>query len=713
MRRDARTRLLITLLFGLAVGLLLLARGAQLALLRHHEYAQEVEDQQTQIRQIPALRGVILDRAGRTLACTLENPSLALRLGAQTNRARLADALERAGLCSSQAARELAAADQEGFHWITRGWVDESRLRAVEGRFPELQKKPELKRFYPTGCLAPDVMGVVGVDGHGLTGVEWRHDSLLVGKPGQLLEFVTGGGLVENAPPPRVLVEPEAGGGLQLTLDARIQQVARHRLMEGMVRAGADSGYVIIMDPATGEILALHEEPTFDPLRSLNVAPQLLKTACFTDQFEPGSTFKVVPFAAALEGGAITPADTFDCLQGVRVVGRDRIRDHRKFGVLTAAEILTFSSNIGAGRIAERVGWDACYRMAQALGFGQTTGMDLGSEAVGYLPHPLCDGWSDRTMVTAAYGQEVACTALQMVLAYSAIANDGLLMKPMLIKARLDAAGRPVQRYTSTQVRRALSTETAYTLRTLLRRVVTDGTGSGAEIAWFAPAGKTGTAQIFDPEQGRYVTDEHLLSFIGFAPYDAPRVTCLVAVRCPGEAHASEVAVPIFAEILKDLVWILEEDRWAAAPTAADVTGRIQVPDVRGLTTQAARSALHRVGLVPVLSGWGAQVREVFPQPYRSVPESSVVHLSLGGTISHATVQVPEVRGLSLRRAAMLLGEAGLRVGVRGRGWVVRQEPEPGTTVEKNTLCVAWASPQDSRAREQALDTDALACQAR
>ncbi len=713
MRRDQRVRLIVLVCAAALGWLLLLGRGAQVALVQHTELREQVERQQTQIRTIPAQRGIVLDRTGRTLACSLENPSVALRLKAESDRSTLARALERAGLCSRAEADEIRRHDRPGFIFVHRGWVDEARLAELQSSYPEICAVPEMKRFYPAGAIAPDAVGLVGVDGKGLSGLEHSKDELLAGKPGQLLEFVTGAGLVENAPPPRELVAPRSGGGLLLTLDARMQQIVRHRLHAAMLANRAESGFAIVVDPRTGEILALHEEPSFEPLAFEPPPLELLKTACVTDQFEPGSTFKVVAFAAALEAGVLSPADTIFCYNGLRVLGSAKIHDHHAYGNLSAREVFSHSSNIGTGRVAERVGWEGFYRMAQALGFGQATGIELGGETCGSLPHPFDRHWSERSLVTAAYGQEVACSGLQLAMAYAAIANDGVLMHPLLVKAELDENGRVVARHRPRAVRRAMSPETAHTLRELMREVVTDGTGKGAEIEWFPPAGKTGTAQVIDPATGGYAAKEHMLSFGGFAPYDDPCVTCLVSLRCRGDQVAGDVAVPVFADILRDLVWLLQEEKWADALEDDGDSLLVQVPDVRGLGPGAARSVLHRAGLVPVLGELGGQVVQVVPPPYQAVPAGTVVHLTLGGDPTHDTVLVPEVRGLSLRRAVCLLNEAGLRAGVEGSGWVIEQQPGAGSAVEHNALVVAWASPDTSRARAEALQEDALAYDAR
>jgi len=701
MKRGKRARLGMILGGAAVLWLALLGRGAYLCLFRHAAILAVAREQQTQVSDLPAERGAILDRTGLTLSCTMKNPSVAVHPAADCDREALAHALRGAGVCSAEQAADVAACAPGRYLWVERGWLSPrvvDRLR--DAAHPAIRVTEEMKRFYPQGPVAPEIVGLVGVDGHGLSGLEWRFDELLSGRPGRVLEFVTGGGRVHNAPPPQVLERARRGGALSLTLDARMQKIARHRLRRGMARVGASAGFVLLLDPRTGEILAICEEPSFDPLDPSDVPPERLRASCITDQYEPGSTFKVVPYAAGLEAGLISPSDSLDCGEGERrLESGERIRDHRAFGTVTIADAFSHSSNIGAGKVAEAIGWEGVFRMAQAMGFGLATGVELGGEVDGTLPHPLGCGWSERSLVTAAYGQEVACTGLQMALAYAAVANGGYLMKPRLIQAELDGAGRPIRGAAAQVVRRVMSPETAQTLREMMRTVVASGTGTEAEVTWFPPAGKTGTAQVFDPESGRYSEDEHILSFVGFAPYDEPRILCEVVMQCTGDLHASDAAAPVFGHIISDLVWRLEQEEWDVTPAAGGGVARVTVPDVRGLDAQAARRAIRRVGLIPVLEGMGQSVVALRPPPYRALEAHSVVHLSLGGVAERATVQVPDVGGLSLRRAVAVLTEAGFSVGVDGCGWVVRQYPTAGTDVAPPATCRLSASPNASRAR--------------
>lgn len=710
MRGGDELRLRLVFVVGSLVLLLLVGRGAQLCLVRHAELKQAAENQQTQVLEIPPQRGPLLDRCGRTLACTLENPSLTLHLTPEADRWGALEAFLQAGACTEERAREIALSKTAGFFWLNRKWVSWETLERLREALPGLRSLPEMKRFYPSGPLAHQTLGLVGTDGHGLSGLEWRFDTWLSGRPGRVLQFVTGCGRPDDAPPAQVLEEPVPGGGLVLTIDARVQEIARHRLCEGMARTEAQEGFVIVLDPWTGRILALACQPSLDPLLPGRIPSERLRVNCIMDQYEPGSVYKIVALSAGLDAGLVSPGDTIDCCNGVRRVGGCPIHDMRKFGRITVAEILIYSSNIGAGLIAEKCGWERFCGMAQAFGFGLATGVELGGEAAGRVPHPLRETWSARSLATCAYGQEVACTGLQLALAFAAIANGGILMKPLLVNALLDPDGRTAERFAPQVVRRVISRETAQTMRGLLRRVVTEGTGRAAEVADCAPAGKSGTAQVFDPQTGVYSRRDHILSFVGFAPYDDPGCVCLVSLRTESKLHAGEAAAPVFRDIVRDLMWIMEGPGWDSAPIADPAEAPVLIPDVRGLEAEAARQVIRRVGLRPVLEGSGGRVTGVTPAPYGFLSPGGVVRLFLGGCDSRASVKVPDLRGLSLRRAVVLLTEAGLSVAVWGSGWVTQQTPAAGAEVEAGRVCKLGASPEGSRARREAVRRRDLAC---
>jgi cell division protein FtsI/penicillin-binding protein 2 len=699
------------LLLGCAAALfsVLILRAAYLSLVSHERLAQQARTQQTNIVPIPPVRGALVDRCGRTLSCSILNPSLAVRADSSGSLAALAADLTRLGICTPEQGRELVRTPPRGFTWLCRRWAPQATVERLCQLHPEVEQVPEMKRFYPAGQVSSRVLGLVGVDGHGLSGLEWMYEDWLAGEPGQALNFVTGMGQPQETLAPRTLREPRAGGGLMLTLDARIDEVVRCRLREGMERIGSTEGFAIALDPWTGEILAICAEPDIDPLARETPPLERLKVSAVTEQYEPGSVFKLIPFAAALESKKVALTDVINCMGGKRSIAGITIHDVHGMGSVTADEVLIHSSNIGTGLIAESVGWEWIYRTAQSLGIGQPTGIELSGEAPGDLPHPLGPGWWAGSLPTIAYGQQVAVTGLQMALAYAAVANGGLLMKPRLVRARLDERGQVVERLEPQVVRRALSAETAQALNRLLRRVVEEGTGRGAEVKAFPPAGKTGTAQLMDPVTRTYSKTEYNLSFIGFAPYDNPRCLIAITTRCRGNLTAGQALAPVFGNMVRDLVWLLEEGAWDAEPMARAQDAPVIVPDVRGMDAQLAREALHRTGLLPVLEGLGRRVERLDPPPYAAATRGGIVRLVLVDTGPDSSVSVPSVERLSLRHAVCRLTQAGLRVGLHGSGWVVRQTPEAGSPVEPGTLCEIWAAPDSSRAREESLRRNELA----
>jgi cell division protein FtsI/penicillin-binding protein 2 len=696
-----RLRRVIAAAFLLLI--VLLGRAGYLAIVQHAPLAAEARDQQTNIVPIAPVRGAILDRGGRTLACSIESPSLAVRADSTTSLRSLATDLVRLGVCTSEQGLELAAARPRGFTWLNRRWVSQAAVDCLRRTHPEVELIPEMKRFHPAGSIASRVVGLVGVDGHGLSGLEWMYEDWLSGEPGAALHFVTGMGRPQKMLAPKTLREPLPGGGLLLTIDARVDEVVRCRLREGMEKIGSIEGWAIVLDPWTGEILALCGEPDIDPMGREAPPMAQLKVNAVTEQYEPGSVFKLVPFAAALESGRVALTDVINCMGGKRTIAGITIRDVHGMGSVTADQILIHSSNIGTGLIAERTGWEWVYRAAQAFGIGQPTGIELGGEAAGELPHPLAPGWWAGTLPTIAYGQQVSVTGLQMALAYGAVANGGLLMKPLLVRARCDPQGQIVERIEPQVVRRAISAQTAATLAGLMRRVVTEGTGQAAEVRAFPTAGKTGTAQLTDPVTHAYSRTDYNLSFMGFAPYQNPRCLVAISMRCRGNLTAGQAVAPVFANIVRDLVWLLEEGAWDSQPMAIAQDPPVIVPDVRGMDAPLARQLIHRAGLLPVLDGLGDRVERMLPLPYAAVERGGAVRLTLVECGPDSSVGVPDLARLSLRRAVCLLGQAGLKAGPHGSGWVVRQEPKVGTRVDPGSLCEVWAEPDSSRSRKESL----------
>jgi len=647
-----RTRVLIVAaILAVAFGGLV-ARLFQLQVLRYGELTALAERQYSRTVVLHAQRGAIVDRHGAPLATSSPAESLFAHpksVGDPVRvAARLAPILE-------MPERELHAALVSGrsFVWVRRRVPPATAMAIKALREPGLDFVPEPLRLYPNRELAAHVIGFVGVDG-GLEGVERARDAELRGASGKAISGRDA--LGRDVDGPRILKSPAAGQGVMLTLDTNIQYIAEREIDAAFRRTGAKAAMAVVMEPRTGDVLAIAIRPTFNPNTYTDVrAREYWRNRAITDPFEPGSTFKVILAAAALEEGVVSPDSRFYGENGAITIARTTIHDWKRYGWLTFSEVLQNSSNVGSIKIGLSLGASRYYRYMTAFGFGAPTGVDLAGESRGLLRDP--GRWSALSLPTMSLGQEVSVTALQMVTAFGAIANGGTLMRPRMVRAIFDADGREVRRFDPTPVRQVISKQTAQTLSRILVRVVEDGTGHNAAIAGYEVGGKTGTAQKLDPATRRYSRAPGVLSFVGFAPVDAPRFVMLVMLDEPkNEKWGSEAAAPIFSAIGRDILRYLD------------------VP---------ARDA--------------ASVAIVSPAAEETKNASVAGRVRLIATATTATdgqARMPDLAARTKRQALAALAPLGVEVEMIGQGLVVRQEPPAGTLLARDmTVRLALMSP--------------------
>jgi len=636
----ARVLVLAALLGAAFLGLTL--RLAHVQLVRGPEFAALAERQYSRTVTLHARRGPILDRHGTVLATSSPAESLFAHPRAVADPTRVAAHLAPL-LGLPRAELEAALAGPRAFVWLKRR-LPPAVAEAVRALGePGLGLVPEPLRLYPNRELAAHVLGFEGVDG-GLEGIERAWETTLAGTPGRAV--VDRDGLGRDLLTQRVLKAPIPGQGVVLTLDAYVQHVVERELDAAWRRTGARAAIAVVMEPTTGDLLAVAVRPTFNPNAFLDVpSREHWRNRAVTDPFEPGSTFKAFLAAAALEEGVVRPDDAIYAEQGAITVARTTIRDWKKYGWLTFAEVLQHSSNVGAIKVGLALGGPRYYRYLQAFGFGAPTGVGLPGESRGLLREP--ERWSALSLPTLSIGQEVAVTAVQLVAAFGAIANGGRLVRPRIVLGVVDAEGREVRRFAPEVVRQVVSPATARTLTGLLVRVVEQGTGHRAAIPGFAVAGKTGTAQKLDPVTRRYSRAPGVLSFVGFAPAWAPRFVMLVLLDEPQtERWGSEAAAPIFAAIGRELLRYLEVPPEGTPP----------VPIVT-----AAGSALAPAP-VQLVDGTG--------------PAAASLRVAPPGT-GDPQPRLPDLRGRPLRQALAALAPLGVPVEVRGHGVVVAQTPPP------------------------------------
>jgi len=633
---------------GLVFALVIGARLVSVQLFACDTYASRAKVQHEKRVTLQANRGRILDRNGRVLSTNLEAQSFFVTDAQELdNLKRIAVSFSRRG-ASPNVMQRLK---DRRFVWLARKVVD----GPAEDQVPEgVGRIVEMRRSYPMGSLAGQVLGYTDIDNQGIEGLEYRFQDALRGRPGVLQSRVDARGRRISALG-TVADMPIDGADMVTTLDVDYQSIVEEELSTAVKKWEAPSGVAIVMDPQTAEILAMASVPLYDPNRFSSFDAQLRRNRAVTDLYEPGSTFKAITLAGAIEEGLTDPEALVFCENGSMDIPGGQIRDVHPEGWLSVREVLALSSNIGTVKIAQSLGASKMFRYARLFGFGNPTGVDLPGEVAGDVKHPTT--WSGRTLETMSIGQEVAVTALQMATGFAAIANGGELMVPRIVK---EVRGNGLDRTTDpVVVRRVVSPETARKVVSMLKSVVDDGTGSNARVPGYAVAGKTSTAQRAS-EKGGYDPDAYVSSFVGFLPADNPELLCLVIVDSPKGTHwGSQVAAPVFGEIMKRIVSLHQ------TPTRHRVASADPVDaPVKGDRVSARRP-----------SGF------IRPASY-APPRAQRLPVRADGRVA-----VPDLVGSPLRGAVADLMKRGLKAKTRGSGWVVKQTPAAGTPVTAGTLC--------------------------
>ncbi|RKY38369.1 MAG: penicillin-binding protein 2 [Candidatus Omnitrophota bacterium] len=494
-------------------------------------------------------RGNIYDRRGNKLAISLQTDSIYASPRQIKDKVKVAQLLSAFLDIDEQKLISKLCSDRS-FVWIKRQ-VSQKERRALESaHLKGIYFLPEKKRFYPQGELAAHVLGFCGIDNKGLEGVEFFYDDYLKGREGWRFAQKDGhsqeiAGLEKEAIP---VVN---GANLTLTLDIIIQYIVEKELKKTVEEYKPSSASVIVLNPHTGEVLALANYPTFDPNTFFSFSPSYYRNRAITDIFEPGSTFKIVSACAALEEGVVSLEDRFYCERGRYCFKGHILHDYHPYGELSFSEVIVKSSNIGISKIAQRLGKRKLYEYILKFGFASASHIDLPGEAKGLLK-PV-EKWDDISMLNIPMGQGIGVTAMQMACAISVIANGGELIKPYVVKQITDENGEVIKRFLPSK-RRIISRKTAERMREVLQRVVEKGTGRRAQIRGYKVAGKTGTAQKPSPSGG-YYKDRFVSSFIGFLPADNPLICIAVVIDEPKGAHfGSIVAAPLFQRIGKQVM---------------------------------------------------------------------------------------------------------------------------------------------------------------
>jgi cell division protein FtsI (penicillin-binding protein 3) len=492
-------------------------------------------------------RGVIVDRQGHPLALNVEVASLYVRPLSLQDPQRTARSLAPVLQMPVAQLRDLFTRNQP-FVWVKRH-VPENIVKKLEAmKISGMGLIREPHRFYPKGELVSHIVGFAGIDSQGLEGVELQYESYLKGERNLVRYQRDALGRKISSPQSQELVTLPTGYHLTLTVDEVLQFIAEQELAQALKRSGAKSGSIVMMDPLTGAILAWALHPTFDPNHVAQFSAQDWRNRAVTDPYEPGSTLKIVVAAAALEEHVMSPETLIYGGEGQMAVAGTIVHDPAKTSWMTFSEAVAQSSNVGAIKVALELGPDRVFEYLKAFGFGEKTEIDLPGESSGILREP--HKWSGRSLSSIAMGQEIAVTPIQMVVAMSVVANGGWLMTPYVVSSVLDSQGHVILTKDPQPKRRPISMETADALTRILETAVETGTGRRAKLGEYRAAGKTGTAQKFDPEIGSYSSSKIIASFVGFAPVEQPRLTMLVMIDEPKIGNwGGEIAAPVFRKV--------------------------------------------------------------------------------------------------------------------------------------------------------------------
>ncbi len=692
------TRLRTLALFLVIWTVLLTIKLFSIQVIAGDEYAAMAKRQYERRVTLDAERGVIYDRNMNKIAVNLINYSFAADPSymPESEKDKVAENFARVFKKSRSEYRKLLS-KPGAFIWLEKriGEADASKINdSVKG----LIKMQALRRNYPYGKALASVLGMTNIDNRGSAGIELDQEETLGGKNGwAILQSDAKGRLSPNPDYPHQ--SSKNGKDVILTIDANYQSMAYQVLEKSVKEYDAENALAIIMNPQTGELLAMVNFPGFDPNDVKAFDPDLARNRAISDLFEPGSTFKAFSAVAALEEKLREPEDKIFCENGKMKIYGQTIHDSRKHGMMTFSEVVQKSSNIGIIKTTEKVGSEKMYQYVRAFGFGNETGIDMDGETRGELAHP--SSWSGLSLPMISIGQEIGVTALQMACAYSAIANGGTLYKPYIIRAITDSNGTLSEK-DAESVRTVASRETMTRAGKMLREVVEIGTGHRVKIEGIEIAGKTGTAQRIDTKTGKYSKDSFIASFAGFFPVQNPQLTFLVIFDRPrksiwGEASAAVAARQIIEKIINSSDDFAKGINRVMAQIDHDTTAGSDIPDVQYLTAEAAQSILQKSGIPFKWNGAGDMV--VGQQmAYDGALKQNIVYLKRGNSMSSDTAdtpgkRIPDVRGLSARMAMNKLYEAGVEVKIKGSGYVVSQMPQAGSILKNGAVCLIQCRP--------------------
>jgi cell division protein FtsI (penicillin-binding protein 3) len=656
LRRRLGVAAAVLVLWSIAIE----ARLVYFQVVEHDSLVAAAERQQSRTIDAPAKRGEIVDRRGRMLAYSVDSDTVyAVPSEIDNADAAAASLCTALGDCDRKDRQQLAErlGAKRYFVYVARQISPEQARRVAALDLEGVGFMKENRRFYPNKELAGHVLGYVGRDSDGLAGVEARYDDLIRGEPGKVLVQTD----ARRHAFSRLERPPTAGASLELTVDQYLQHVAERELRAGVEWSGAAGGSAVIMDPRTGEILALANYPTYNPNSYGDFSEDRRRNRAIQDLYEPGSTFKVVTASAALEEKVVKPDDIIDVTGGKIRFGSRVINDDHSYGPLSFEDVIVKSSNVGAIKVGLKLGRETMSAYVKRFGFGRPISPDFRGESPGIVWR--ADRLTDSALASVSMGYQIGVTPLQMASAVSSVANGGELIEPRLVRAVIrDGVRTPVPRKV---LGRTISAATARQLTTIMEAVVTRGTAKSAQVEGYTIAGKTGTASKV--VNGAYSRSDYNVSFVGFVPSRDPVFTIVVVVDSPHKvsAYGGVVAAPIFQKIADSVL------RHHGVPPSLN-----QRP--------------------PVLV---ARNDEVLEQPATGPIEPPAI-VTVSGTSGGSEPVFPDLAGMNARDAVRVLTRMGIGARLHGTGLVVSQQPAPGSPLNSTEVASLWLAREPPRQAE-------------
>jgi len=625
----------------------------QVQVLNGKHYQKEVLKQSQKKQVLSANRGNIYDRYNRPLTRNIIHYTLSVNPSKVIDKNGLAEDLSKqTGKDKERYLEKLNSKSK--FEYLERN-LQRNELGLIETKlFSGLNIERKYRRYYPHHNIAAQILGYTNLDDEGISGIEKDYNNYLKGTPGWVYKTKGWSGKVQHKSgmPFQKSID---GSNIQLTIDLEYQSILEEELKKRQKETNALSATGIIMDPETGDVLAMATTPGFDNNKFGSTKPEFHRIRSITDQFEPGSTYKIVSTVSAIYDDIINLNDEFNCENGSFEYHTKKITDHESYSMLTPSQIIHHSSNIGIIKMMELVGKKKLFSVSRDFGFGSKTGINLNGEVTGKLNH--YNEWSAVSLGMIAMGHEVGVTAIQLASAYCALANGGYLLKPRIIRQIMDESEKIIHSEEPVVIRKIADETTVKSIREMLRGVITKGTGENADIPGWRVAGKTGTAQKW--KNGKYSNNDFISNFIGFFPYENPQLLALVMLDEPSKPFhwGNEGAAVAFKRIMERII---------------NMDDSITPPLKKNFQNENETEKM---------------IADFEENNMEFATRETPIQLSTFARSSNKTI-VPEVRGFSMRKTMITLNDSDLKYKINGSGKVYWQSPKPGEIVKKGTICM-------------------------